>query len=1214
MIKVTIGNKMVIGFSVVILLLIIVSIVTLKNTKRLGEDYDWVGHTHEVLEKLEMVLSDLKDAETGQRGFIITGMEIYLEPYNSALRSVKKDISDLKQLTIDNAIQQQQINKLNALITSKFDELETTIYKRRISFEDARKIIIGNEGKLIMDSIRTIISEMTKHENELLNERKTSSDLNSQYAINATIWISIGAFLIVIIMIIYFTRIIAFPINKLSIIAKQIAIGDLKGEVIKTDRIDEIGILADSFILMQQYMREKAIQANQIAKGNLEIEVKTLSNNDTMGIAFAEMLNNLHSYREDQHQSIRTIEQKERYLQTVLNSAVDAIITINEKGIIEEFNQAAENVFQYSAKEVIGQNVKMITNLTDRKYHDKYLKNYIETGKTKIIGKSRNVIGIKKDGTNFPLRIGVNEVYIGDQRKFVGMILDLTESKNRTDELEKSKNAAISIMQDANIQKDRAEKALTELKKLSIAVEGSPVSVVITNKVGIIEYVNPKFTQVTGYTINEVVGKSTNILNSGIQPKQFYKDLWDTILDGKEWHDEFCNKKKNGEIFWESTSISPIQNEKNEITHFVAIKEDITERRQIAKALKDREQYLQMLQDENPIGLALTRMNGEIVECNNAYANIIGRSFEEIHKLSYWEITPKKYEKEEQTQLESLQKTRRYGPYEKEYIHKNGHLVPVRLSGLLIEKDGETRIWSSIEDITTKKQAENDLERAKEAAEVANQTKSEFLANMSHEIRTPMNAVIGFADILALKITDPKLSAYVNSIKTSGKSLLSLINDILDLSKIEAGKLSLQKEFIDIKSIIDEMENIFSLKINEKALELIINIDPKLPPFICIDEVRIRQILINLIGNAIKFTEKGFIKINISFEKETSKKSVSSIKLDIDIEDSGLGIDKKNLDKVFETFMQNEQQSTKRFGGTGLGLPISRKLVELMNGNLTVTSQLGKGSTFKICLRDVKYTMNKRDASPETKLIDPESIIFEKSTVLIIDDIETNLLYLSGALEMASLEIIEATNGKEGLQKTHEYKPDLIITDLKMPIMSGYTLIKAIRKDNQIKDIPVIAMSASVMTKSQVKIKEHDFNAFLMKPVQLDLLFNELIKYLPHTISKIHKLEKSSDSMMLDIAKSPGNIEEMYLLLANDINNLWIELQDQQPMDKVEIFANTVSKVGKQYKISALTNYGSILNASIQSFDIDEMLNTLTHFPNLLKQLKNVINSKSNNP
>lgn len=1170
---------------------------------------------------------------------------------------------------------------------------------------------------------------------------------------------------------------------------------------------------------------------------------------------------------QSQRKATLKIQQSERYLRTVLQNAVDGIITINRNGIIESFNKAAELMFQYESKEVIGRNVSFIANPHDRKNHDQYISNYLKTGNAKIIGIGREVTGIRKDGIEFPLRLAVSEVFAGDDLKFIGILSDLTESKKaqkellkseeryrntfdqspvsianfdiqgyfirvnqafcrlfgfteaellrkkivdithndditntmeyisdllenkidsftigkkylkkdgsivrckttayalkdesgkivnliavledvtqhheadeklqkRSEDLEKSRNAAFSIMQDANKQRERAEKALRDLevseekfrsliteihdgffivdnqgkhvfaskalgriygtddpeemigtelfdyihpserknilrifqetvktgvlppelevpildinnnikyvlvkpvpifendkfvgargiisditerkatleqlKKLSLAVEESPASVVITDYTGRIEYVNKKFTEVTGYSYEESIGSNPSILNSGEQPKEFYTELWDTITLGKDWQGEFCNKKKNGEIYWEHASISPIRNEKNEITHFVAIKEDITERRRVEDALKNREQYLQMLQDESPIGLALTRMNGELVEFNNAYAEILGRDNDEIRKLTYWDITPEKYNKDEQKQLESLENTGRYGPYEKEYIHKDGHFVPVRLSGLLIEIDNETFIWSSIEDITSKKQAEKDLEKAKEAAEVANRAKSEFLANMSHEIRTPMNAVIGFADLLSLKISDPQLSSYVNSIKTSGKSLLTLINDILDLSKIEAGKLSIQKEYIEIRSLIEELKNIFSLKIKEKGLDIITDIDPELSPYLYLDEVRLRQVLINLVGNAVKFTEKGFIRIHVYGKKLTK----STADVFIEVEDTGIGIDRKNLKKIFETFTQKDQQSTKRYGGTGLGLPISRKLVELMPGKLTLKSELDKGSTFIIRLKNVKFSLS-RDVIPgKEKLIHPQHITFKKSKVLIIDDVEDNLSYLKGALEVATLEVYEASDGKEGLQKAQEFKPDLIITDIKMPVMTGYELIKSIRAHKELKNIPVIAMSASVMRDSHVRIKAHGFNAFLAKPVQLELLFNELIKHLPHKIIKKAAEEESSTSITSIAGVMPENAKEIYNTLSEDINKLWLELQDQQPMNKVELFAKEIINLGSRHHVDALTNYGNSLISCIQNFDVFNMLNTLEKFPDILHQFKKAIETK----
>lgn len=667
----SIGIKMTISFALVIVMFLIVSIVTLKNTKRLGEDYDKVNNTHEVLEKIELVLGDLKDAETGQRGFIITGLENYLDPYNSALKSVRKNISDLELLTIDSDFQQQQIIKLDSLVTNKLDELETTIYKRRTSFEAAKKIVLSEEGKEFMDDIRSVMIEMTNHENKLLKERETSSEQDTNNANIITIWITIGVFVIIILLILYFIRIIAFPIRNLSLIAKQIAVGDLTGEITKTDRKDEIGVLANSFKLMQQYMREKVTQANQIAEGNLSIEVKPISNKDTMGVAFALMLDNLFSHRTKQQQNIRVIDQKEKYLRTILNNAVNGIIIINHKGIIETFNLAAHNIFGYTVDEVIGKNVSLLANELDRKQHDSYLSNYLKTRIPKIIGFNREVIGIRKDGSPFPLRLGVSEIKIQERIVFMGTITDLTKEKesekvlneieerfqktfdqapvsiantdtngkfqkvnhsfctlfgytekemlkmsfgditfpddikkskskmhqlingeipdfslekrynkkngeliwgnvtvsilkdksgdiqnliviivditlrktteddlkNRSKDLEisnialeKSKSAALSIMQDAHSQRVRAENALKklelsnlELKKLNHAIEHSMATIVITDKTGKIEYVNPAFTKISGYTFEEAIGHKSGILKSGNHDEAFYK-------------------------------------------------------------------------------------------------------------------------------------------------------------------------------------------------------------------------------------------------------------------------------------------------------------------------------------------------------------------------------------------------------------------------------------------------------------------------------------------------------------------------------------------------------------------------------------------------------------------------------------------------------------------------------------------------------------------
>lgn len=1072
----SIRNKITISFTLVIVLFIMVSITALKNTKRLSDNYDWVNHTHEVLEKLEMVVGDLKDAETGQRGFIITGMVNYLEPYDNALIAVQKDISDLQQLTIDNDIQQQQIIRLNTLITNKLDELKITINKRKTSFEDAKKTVISDAGKKIMDDIRSVIIEMTQHENILLKERETLSEYHTRNANNAIIWITMGAFIVIIILIIYFTRIIAFPIRKLSIIAEQIAIGDLTGEVSKTNRKDEIGVLAKSFNLMQQYMRKKATQANQIAKGNLTIEVVPLSNNDTMGIAFDVMLNNLHSHREAQNQSIRINEQKERYLQTILNSTVDVIITINEKGIVEEFNSAAERVFQYKAKEIIGQNVKMITNLHDRKHHDQYLRNYVETRKAKIIGIGREVIGIKKDGTKFPLWLGVNEFYIGDQQKFVGTMTDLSESKRRTEELEKSKSAALSIMQDAHAQRARAEDALDalkisnqELRKLNQAIEQSVATVVITDKTGRIEYVNPAFTKVTGYTSKEAIGHKPGILTSGKHTEAFYKNLWNTILAGRTWKGEFINKKKSGEEIWESASISPVVDKDGEITHFISVKEDITDR----------------------------------------------------------------------------------------------------------------------------KRMEDELIKSKEQAEQANKAKSTFLANMSHEIRTPMNAILGFSEILSKRIENPSHLNYLSSIQSSGKTLLDLINNILDLSKIESGKLDFSYEPSDIKKLIEDVINMLKTKSKEKNLQLNFIFSKDLPNVLYIEELRIKQVLINLINNSIKFTKKGYIEIEASVQN----KSDDYLDLILKVEDTGIGIPEKHHKKVFQAFDQIDKPDSKKYEGTGLGLAITQQLVNHMNGRIELESEVGKGSIFTVTLERVKIS-NEEALLEEKCEFDPDSIQFDESTVLIVDDIKTNRDVLREYLSDYKINILEAENGQEAIDAIGKYKPDLVFLDLRMPIMDGYEANKIIQKNPEWSSIPIIAITASAYDKDEKKVKALGFSGYIRKPANLREIIKLLMKFLKHTIVSMDV--EAIEEMPVEIIEK---LEDVLLEIDKNVMPLLEEIKMIRNKKKVILLARHLIAIGENYKVSSLINYGNELLSSSELFNIDKEKKLINQFPDFVKKL-----------
>jgi PAS domain S-box-containing protein len=515
---------------------------------------------------------------------------------------------------------------------------------------------------------------------------------------------------------------------------------------------------------------------------------------------FNEMVGQIHlrdeqlgRHREELEEKVvqRTAQLRESEERTriILSTAVDGILTTDMAGIIDSFNPAAERIFGYAAAEVIGKNLAVLVPEEIQGQIRDFIVRYLKPEGTKDSGYRTEGIGLRKDGRRIPLEVAVNEFSIHGRRMFTCIVRDITERK----EIE------------------------GQLRKLSRAVEQSPASVVITDRSGAIEYVNPRFVELTGYTPGEVSGQNPSILKAGMHDGMFYKNLWETILSGSPWQGELCNRKKNGEIYWEHANIAPVRNDSGEITHFVAIKEDITESRRAAEEL-------------------LT---------------------------------------------------------------------------------------------------------AKETAEAANRAKSDFLANMSHELRTPLNSVIGFSRVLKKeffgKLND-KQAEYVTYIEDSGKHLLGLINDILDLSKVEAGKMTLDASPIVLKDVIQASVTMLKEKALRHNIRLSFDIEPGLEETIGADDRKVKQILFNLLSNAVKFTPDGG-SVTLTASKESDAVRIC-------VADTGIGIKAEDMSKLFSEFTQLESAYTKKYEGTGLGLALTKRLVELHGGRIWVESEEGKGSRF----------------------------------------------------------------------------------------------------------------------------------------------------------------------------------------------------------------------------------------------------------------------------
>ena len=533
-----------------------------------------------------------------------------------------------------------------------------------------------------------------------------------------------------------------------------------------------------------------------------------------------------------------------------------------------------------------------------------------------------------------------------------------------------------------------------------------------------------------------------------------------------------------------------------------------------------------------------------------------------------------------------------------EWIHKdiNGNEFWVDVSLTKISYESKEAIFVVWRDIGEQKELEKDLKKAKENAELANKSKSEFLANMSHEIRTPMNAIIGFTELLNEQLTEPKFKAYTKTIQSAGNSLLTLINDILDLSKIEAGKLQINKTIIDIHNLANEVTSVFMLGAQKKNIDLILNIDNSIPTALLIDEVRLRQVLFNIIGNAIKFTNHGFIKLSI--KAVNVDQHLSKLNLDISIEDSGIGIAQKELEKIFLEFEQTDGQDNRKYGGTGLGLSISKRLCEMMDGKIGVTSNEGSGTIFTVSLYNIDISSIALQSSAVNKqLTDKDNIVFLKSKLLVVDDISDNRELIINIFEKSEIDIITAKDGIEAIAQFEKEKPDLILMDLRMPNMDGYQAAAEIKK---ISTVPIIALTASVMKDECESSKHQNFDGILRKPVLKETLYDEISNFLPHKRNNI--VVKQEEVLHLsEVAKN--NLSTILSQLNAEIQELNDKAIKSNSIEDVKRFAQSVETLAKQYDVGILDKYAFALYEAIDLFDIGSIELLLKNMSEIKKKL-----------
>ncbi|MCF7886409.1 MAG: PAS domain S-box protein, partial [Candidatus Marinimicrobia bacterium] len=745
-------------------------------------------------------------------------------------------------------------------------------------------------------------------------------------------------------------------------------------------------------------------------------------------------------------------ESKDRY-QKLSNLSFEGILIHNDGKLIDG-NKSLSKMIGYEHGELFGQNI--IKKCVPVQYHAKIRKNI-----NKNSTKAYEIEAQRKDGTTFPAKIQSRNFRDGDKKLRVTAVRDITEQK-------------------------KAEQALRESEeKFRSFVENANDIIFSTSLEGDFTYISPNWKEILGHESEKVLGKNFKdfVYSEDIpQVQEFFEKV---ITTGEKRKGvEYRVKHQDGRYRWHTSTGSPMKDDQGHIVAFLGIARDITERKKIINALEESEERFRTIFNHSPQPMTLTETHtGMLLEVNDIFCEKIEGNKEDIIGKSTTDLNL--YTNRERKKfLKSLHDKGAVEGLEIKLTTLNGSKLITKMYSRFVDVNREEYILTIFHDITKQKEAERNLKKLNKKlkvqsveaqklaaqAQAANVAKSEFLANMSHEIRTPLNSVIGFTELVLDTELNNTQRDYLKNVNISAQSLMALINDILDFSKIEAGRLELDRTETDLINLLEKTADIIKMKAHNKGLELLINIDPDIPSIVFIDPVRLRQVLVNLLNNAIKFTKRGEIELKAKLIKQEENKA----RITFTVRDTGIGIKKDQKEKIFNSFTQADGSTSRKYGGTGLGLTISKHLVEKMDGELKVESEYGKGSAFSFSL-EVEIVEKQQSRQ--------ENIKINKS--LVIDDNENNRTILENMLSNWNIKSLLASNGKKGIEKYKKFykKIDLVIIDYHMPDMNGLQTAREITEIQGEKPT-ILLYSSAEKNITYADLDEFGIDISLEKPVK----------------------------------------------------------------------------------------------------------------------------------
>jgi PAS domain S-box-containing protein len=789
--------------------------------------------------------------------------------------------------------------------------------------------------------------------------------------------------------------------------------------------------------------------------------------------------------------SRRALEGANTHRQAILDTVVDGIITIDERGSVETFNPAAERIFGYAAAEVFGHNIKMLMPEPYYSQLDDYLDRYRSTGETRIIGIGREMAGRRKDGSAFPMELAVSKMQLGDQRRFTCIVRDITERK----QAEKMQTSSTK-----------------ELADFKAALDQHAI-VATTDARGTIAYANDKFCAISKYAREELLGQNHRIINSGHHPQAFFHELWQTIRNGHVWKGEIKNRAKDGTFYWVDTTIVPFLDESGKPVQYIAIRADITERKRAEAELREKEHLLSESQRIGHIGSWLYELTGKLSWTDEMYrvygvsADTFVLHFDTFLKLIHPEDLPVM-----QAWLTACASGEKPGELEFRTILADGTVRYISGYGepKFNAENKLTHLAGTVQNITERKRLEHALVSAKDAAEIANRAKDSFLATMSHEIRTPLGGLMGMLELLGFTPLNDDQRETLQAAMDSGQSLLRIVNDILDWSKIEAGKLQLATQATSLTQLVAGVANTYARVASANSLILEQHVDARLGPAHFVDPLRLSQVLNNFVSNALKFTPKGSVEVRA----ELLARHDGAEQVRFSVKDTGIGIEEDVQKRLFQHYSQESAETARMYGGTGLGLAICRSLASMMGGQIDLESTPGLGSTFSITLTlPLSATAAKQSLMPRT--VTDAAFVQTRGrgvvpsgapVVLVVDDHPINRKLLAIQLGLLGLSAEMAENGNAALAKWREGRFALVITDCHMPKMDGYELTRAIREaeaDEARPRTPIFAWTANALAGEAERCHAAGMDELLVKPTGLIQLKMALSEWLVVTVAVI---------------------------------------------------------------------------------------------------------------